>query len=77
MSIIPLSALNSGSTGIIKEFSTNPHFQSRLMEMGILPGEKVRMIKKAPFHGPLEIKIKSYYLLLRWNDASEILVSEI
>ena len=47
------------------------------MEMGILPGEEVRMIKKTPFHGPLEIKIRSYYLSLRWDDASEILVSQI
>ena len=76
MSIIPLNSLEPGSTGIIKEFSDNPRFQSRLMEMGILPGEEVRMIKKTPFHGPLEIKIRSFYLFLRWEDATEILVSQ-
>ena len=77
MSIVSLHSLETGSTGIIKEFSNNTRLQSRLMEMGILPGEEVRMIKKTPFHGPLEIKIRSYYLSLRWDDASEILVSQI
>ena len=76
MSIVPLHSLESGSTGIVKGFSDNPRFQSRLMEMGILPGEEVRMIKKSPFHGPIEIKIRSYYLSLRWDDASEILITK-
>ena len=74
--MIPLNSLESGSIGIIKAFSNNSQLQSRLMEIGILPGEKVRMIKKTPFHGPLEIKIRSFYLSLRWEDATEILVSQ-
>ena len=75
MSVKPLNSLAPGHTAIIKEFRDNARLQSRIVEMGILPGVKVRMIKKAPFHGPLEIKIRSYYLTLRWEDAGQILVS--
>ena len=75
MSVIPLNSLATGNTAIIKGFTDNAHFQSRMVEMGVLPGVKVRMIKKTPFHGPLEIKIRSYHLSLRWEDAGQILVS--
>ena len=76
MSIIPLYSLKSGATGTIKELSEKSRLHSRLMELGILPGEKVRMIKKTPFQGPVEIKIRSCYLSLRWDDASDILVHQ-
>ena len=75
MSVIPLNSLSPGNTAIIKEFADNARLQSRMVEMGVLPGVKVRMIKKTPFHGPLEIKIRSYHLSLRWEDAGHILVN--
>ena len=75
MSVIPLNSLTTGNIAIIKGFTDNAHLQSRMVEMGVLPGVKVRMIKKTPFHGPLEIKIRSYHLSLRWEDAGQILVS--
>ena len=75
MSVIPLNSLTTGNTAIIKGFTENAHLQSRMVEMGVLPGVKVRMIKKTPFHRPLEIKIRSYHLSLRWEDAGQILVS--
>ena len=75
MSVIPLNSLSPGNTAIIKEFVDNARLQSRMVEMGVLPGVKVRMIKKTPFHGPLEIKIRSYHLTLRWEDAGHILVN--
>ena len=75
MSVKCLNTLDLGDIAIIKGFEDTPRLQSRLMEMGVLPGEKVRMIKKTPFHGPLEVKIRSFHLSLRWDDASNILVS--
>ena len=75
---MPLKTLNSlepGDTEIIKQFESNSRLQSRLVEMGVLSGIKIRMIKKTPFHGPLEVKIRSYHLSLRWQDAAQILVS--
>ena len=75
MSVKPLIDLAPGDTAVIKAFKENIRFQSRLVEIGVLPGMKVRMIKKTPFQGPLEIKIRSYHLSLRWVDASQILVS--
>jgi len=75
MPLKPLSSLEPGDTAIIREFEGNARLQSRLVEMGALPGIKIRMIKKTPFLGPLEVKIRSYYLSLRFHDAGQILVS--
>ncbi len=75
MQLKPLNRLEPGDTAIIREFKEDAKLQSRLVEMGALPGVKVRMIKKAPFRGPLEVKIRSYHLSLRFKDAGHILVS--
>ena len=75
MSIKTLTKLEPGDTAIIKQFKGNSQVQSRLVEMGVLSGMKIRLIKKTPFHGPLEVKIRSYHLSLRWQDAAQILVS--
>ena len=75
MPLKPLNSLESGDTAVIREFEGNARLQSRLVEMGALPGVKVRMIKKTPFRGPLEVKIRSYHLSLRFQDALQILVS--
>ena len=70
-----LSSLEPGDRAVIREFEGNARLQSRFVEMGALPGVKVRMIKKTPFRGPLEVKIRSYHLSLRFQDALQILVS--
>ena len=75
MSLTPLNSLEPGEIAVIREFEGNSKLQSRLVEMGVLSGVTVRLIKKAPFHGPLEVKIRSYHLSLRWEDAEQILVS--
>ena len=74
MPLKPLNSLEPGDIAVIKEFAGNTKLQSRLVEMGALPGIEVRMIKKTPFHGPVEIKIRSFHLSLRFRDASQILV---
>jgi len=74
MSIRTLNSLLPGETAIVDKFTAGIPLQSRLVEMGILPGVELRMVKRAPFNGPLEFKIRGYYILLRWKDASKILV---
>ena len=74
MSIKTLNSLLPGETAIVDQFTSELPLQSRLVEMGILPGVELRLVKKAPFNGPLELKIRGYYILLRWKDASQILV---
>lgn len=44
----------------------------RLMEMGVIPGVSVRVIKTAPFGDPIEIRVRHYNLALRRSEAKSI-----
>ena len=74
MSLKTLSSLSEGDTAVILASNADLNLQSRLVEMGILPGITVRMIKKAPFQGPIAFKIRGYEVSLRYGDAKQILV---
>ena len=67
--------MKPGDTAVIREFEGQSKLQSRLVEMGVLSGVQVRLIKKTPFQGPIEVKIRSSLLFLRWQDAEQILVN--
>ncbi len=49
----------------------------RLMEMGLVPGVAVRMIKSAPFGDPLEINVRGYSLALRRNEAESVVLEKV
>ncbi len=46
------------------------------MEMGVVPGVSLRVIKSAPFGDPLEVRVRGYHLAMRKNEADTIEVRE-
>ena len=44
----------------------------RLMEMGVVPGTAVRVVKAAPFDDPIEIKVRGYSLAVRRSEAEAV-----
>ena len=58
----------------IDSLKNNNESKLRLSEMGLMPGVEVRMVKKTPFGGPVQIKLNNYYLTLRKEDALFIIV---
>ena len=67
-----LTDLNPGEIATINGIRGNSHLQNRLVELGLLSGTEVRMVKQTPFNGPIEIKIRNSYLTIRWNDARQV-----
>lgn len=47
----------------------------RLMEMGVIPGVAVQVVKMAPFGDPIEIRVRGYSLAMRKSEADAIEVS--
>ena len=47
----------------------------RLLEMGVIPGVTVQVVKMAPFGDPIEIRVRGYSLAMRRNEANAIEVS--
>lgn len=71
-----LTNLPVGTKATVISVNENNPATRRLMEMGVVPGVSVRMVKSAPFGDPLEIRLRGYSLALRKNEADAIEVSE-
>jgi len=68
-----LGQLKPGEEGIIVRINASAGpIKRRLMDMGILAGEKVKVEKVAPMGDPLEVLIKGYHLSLRKKEAQGI-----
>ncbi|MBA3631761.1 MAG: ferrous iron transport protein A [Acidobacteria bacterium] len=71
-----LTNLPIGAQAKVVAVNGNNAITKRLMEMGVVPGVSVRVIKSAPFGDPLEIRVRGYHLAMRKNEADAIEVSE-
>ena len=71
-----LSELSAGATAIIHSFEKNEFFL-KLMEMGCVPGEIIRVEKIAPLGDPISIVVAGYSLSLRLDEAENIFVENI
>jgi len=70
-----LSELKAGDSAVIESFSEN-EISEKLMEMGCLPGEAVKLERIAPLGDPLIISISGYELSLRKAEAATVLVKK-
>jgi ferrous iron transport protein A len=69
-----LAMLKPGQTGKITKIGSLGPMKRRLMDMGVLVGEAVRVEKIAPLGDPIEITVKAYKLSLRKSEAEGISV---
>ena len=67
--------MTPGSAGKVTEIKIAAANRSRLMEMGLLVGTPVELVRFAPLGDPVEIKIRGYHLTLRKHEADQIFVS--
>lgn len=69
-----LADLAPGSTARIVSIQGSDITSSRLLEMGLTPGQVVRFLRTALLGDPLEVEVRGYRLSLRRTEASRILV---
>ena len=70
----PLTALPVGAAATVAEIKVPPEHRSRLLEMGLLVGTAVELVRFAPLGDPVEIKVRGYHLTLRKHEADLIFV---
>ena len=71
--MIRLSELAVGQKAVIHSFEKDEIF-IKLMEMGCIPGERVKIEQIAPLGDPISISVAGYHLSLRLNEANSIFV---
>jgi Fe2+ transport system protein FeoA len=69
-----LNELNIGEFGKIVWVSGSGPIRARLMDMGLVRGTIIEVMRHAPMNGPIEIKIKGTLLSLRSEEAAMISV---
>jgi len=73
MKLLQLSNLLKGEKATINRIK-DCTLSLKLMEMGCVPGEKIRVEAISPFGDPIAIKVSDYTLSLRKSDANNIFV---
>lgn len=75
--MVNLKSLADGKSGVVEKIELTGATKRRLIEMGITPGTKITVLKRAPLGDPIEILLRGYSLTIRGADAEQILVSEV
>ena len=72
-----LAQLEIGESRTVMSVRGENRVTRRLMEMGVIPGVAVRMVKSAPFGDPIEINVRGYSLALRRNEAESVELEQV
>ena len=67
-----LSELEPGERGTVKKVAGDADAARRLMEMGLMRGTTVEVIRTAPLGDPLEVRVRGFMLTLRRAEAEHI-----
>ena len=67
-----LSELKTGERGVIVKVYGHGSFRKRIIEMGFVKGNKVKVILNAPLRDPIEYEIIGYKISLRRDEADKI-----
>ena len=72
-----LEKLQIGRTASIVSVGGEDALRQHFLDMGLIPGAQVTMVKFAPMGDPMELRIHGYELTLRIADAKNIEIKEI
>lgn len=73
--MIKLNDLKIGQTALIETVGGSGALRQHFLDMGVIPGTRVTLVKYAPMGDPMELRIHNYELTLRKADAAKIDVS--
>ena len=74
----PLSELKPGQVGVIVDIvEGSPRIRRRILDMGLVRGTKIRVVRVAPLKDPIEFQTSGYNLSLRRDEARNIIVEVV
>ena len=74
--MMTLKELPVGERAVITSVGGEGALRQHFLDMGVLPGAEVTVVKLAPLGDPMELRIHGYELTLRLADAAQITVSQ-
>lgn len=62
--------MQPGQKAVVRKVHGEGNLRRRILDMGILRGAELEMIKRAPLGDPIEVKVRGYDLSLRQSESS-------
>lgn len=75
MNVVKLADMKPGVSGVVEVLKGHGNIQHRLVDMGVVKGSHITVVKVAPLGDPVEVKVKGTALALRKNEAAMISVA--
>ena len=72
-----LADMAVGSHALIARVHGQPALRHRLLEMGMTPGCRIRLVRVAPLGDPLDFELRGYHLSLRREEARHVVIEEM
>ncbi len=72
-----LNELKPGQTAVVSAVGGDGALRQHFLDMGVIPGAEVTLVKLAPMGDPMELRIHGYELTLRLADAARIAVTPV
>jgi Fe2+ transport system protein FeoA len=72
-----LDQLTTGQSATVERIAGRGALRRRLMDMGLVRGTRIDMIKTAPMGDPVEYRVRGYYLSLRKSEAALVQITDI
>jgi len=77
MSTVSLNTLLPGERGTVQRInSTLTNVRQRLLEMGLIRGTPIELVRFAPMGDPIEVQVRGYRLSLRRLEAEAVIVQK-
>ena len=71
-----LDQITPGCECLIKKLAIRDKLGQRLLDMGIYPGLKLKVIRNAPLEDPMEVELNGYCISLRHDEARFVEVEQ-
>jgi ferrous iron transport protein A len=69
-----LDQVKAGGQARVVSISGSGRISKRLMEMGVVPGIVITVVKSAPFGDPVQIRLLGYSMAVRRSEAQAVTV---
>jgi len=66
--------VNPGEKAIVEHIQGSGSLRRRMLDMGIVPGVELQVVRKAPWGGPVQLRVRGYYLAMRRSECEQIAV---
>jgi len=73
----PLSSLQVGQKAVVAEIKLPPEDRGRLLELGLVAGTPLELVRFALLDDPVEIRVRGYNLTLPRHEAERVVVQPV